>query len=206
MLELNPVTELEVREEVSLKLPFPELTDEQFFEFCAAHSEHRIERNAKGKIIIMPGTGAKTGNRNASLTAQLCMWAISDSRGVAFDSSTIFRLPNTAMRALDAAWVGLKRISGLSQNARERFLPFAPDFLVELTSPSDTLSEVKAKMKEWMENGCQLGWLIHVAGKSVYVYRAGGKVELLNEPESVSGDGPVEGFTLKLSDIWNPGW
>jgi hypothetical protein len=50
------VTELLVNEEVSLRLPLPELTDDRFFDFCAAHSEYRIERTAKGKIVIMPGT------------------------------------------------------------------------------------------------------------------------------------------------------
>jgi len=200
------VTELLVKEEISLKLPFPELTDDQFFDLCAAHSDHHIERTAQGKIIVMPGTGAKTGSRNAALIAQLYTWTIADRRGVAFDSSTLFRLPNSAMRSRDAAWVSRSRLAGLSSEQRERFLPLCPDFLIELTSPSDRLPAVQTKMEEWMANGCQLGWLLHPGPNAVYIYRPGREVEILDQPTHVSGDGPIPGFTLDLTAIWNPDW
>ena len=133
------MTELLVNDEMALKLPFPELADDQFFDFCAAHSEYRIERTAEGKIVIMPGSGAKTGNRNIELSMQVQFWTKRDRRGVAFDSSTLFRLPSTAIRSPDAAWVERSRLAGFPESSKERLLPLCPDFLVELTSPSDRL-------------------------------------------------------------------
>jgi Uma2 family endonuclease len=194
------------KEEMPLNLPFPEFTDDQFFDFCAAHSDHRIERTAEGRIIIMSGTGGETGNRNIELSMQLQLWSKSDRRGVAFDSSTLFRLPNSAMRSPDAAWVLRSRLAGVSSEQRKRFLPLCPDFLVELTSPSDRLPAVQEKMNEWMANGCQLGWLLHPGPNVVYIYRPGREFEMLAQPTHVTGEGPVAGFTLDLTAIWNPDW
>lgn len=200
------MTVILVKEEMSLKLPFPELTDDQFFDFCAAHSEYSVERTAEGKIVIMPGTGGETGNCNIELSMQLQLWSKSDRRCVAFDSSTIFRLPNSAMRSPDVSWVLRSRLASFSKEERRRFLPLCPDFLVELTSPSDRLPAVQEKMNEWMANGCQLGWILNTAQKSVHIYRAGREVEILNQPTQVPGDGPMAGFTLDLNAIWNPDW
>ena len=200
------MTELLVKDEVSLKLPYAELTDDEFFDFCAANSDYRIERNAEGKIVVMWGTGGETGNLNADVSMQLHFWAKADRRGVDFDSSTLFRLPDGSMRSPDVAWVLKSWLLGLPKETRRRFLPVCPVFLIELTSPSDRLPEIQAKMRDWMANRCQLGWLLHVDGKAVHIYRPGREVEILEEPAQVFGEGPVAGFTLDLTAIWNPDW
>jgi Uma2 family endonuclease len=110
------------------------------------------------------------------------------------------------MRSPDAAWVSRSRLAGLSSEQRKRFLPLCPDFLVELVSPSDRLSAVQEKMSEWLENGCGLGWMLHPGPNAVYVYRPGREVEILSQPTHVTGEGPVAGFTLDLTAIWNPDW
>lgn len=186
-------------------LDLGKMSDDQFFDFCARNSGYRIERTARGEIHVMPGTGGRTGNRNAGLTAQLFVWTEKDGRGAAFDSSTLFRLPNTAMRSPDAAWVSFERLRPLDPGQKERFLPLCPEFVVELTSPSDRLRDVRTKMSEWMANGCELGWIVDVQRRRVHIHRQSG-LETLTEPERVAGEGPVAGFVLELNRIWNPGW
>lgn len=112
----------------------------------------------------------------------------------------MFRLPSTAMRSPDGSWVARSRLAGFSEQDQERFLPLCPEFVVELTSPSDRLPEVRTKMEEWMANGCQLGWILHVSKREVHVYRESG-VEILRGANEVRGEGPVEDFVL----IRNPG-
>jgi Uma2 family endonuclease len=192
-----------VTEEAVLNLE--DMSDDEFFEFCVRNPEYRIERGADGRVTIMSGTGGRTGNRNIELGAQLQQWARRDQRGIAFDSSTLFLLPNGAMRSPDAAWVPRARLSALSDEQKEKFLPLCPEFLVELTSPSDRLAAVKKKMIEWMANGCRLGWILDVQARRAHIYRPGG-VEILNEPAGLDGEGPVKGFRLELSAIWDPGW
>src|SRR5437868_15508769 len=158
------------------------LSEEEFFEFCHANSEWRIERTAEGDLINMPPTGGKTGIRNFKLIGQFFIWVEADGTGKGFDSSTIFSLPNGAQRSPDLAWVRNERWNRLTKKQREKFPPLCPDFVVELRSPSDSLRYLKSKMREYIENGVQLGWLIDPFEKKVYVYRPKSAVEALDNP------------------------
>jgi Uma2 family endonuclease len=124
----------------------PQLSDGAFFLLCEQQVEHRIERDAQGKFEILPGTGGEMGSRNAELVYQLRAWS-RRSEGVSFDSSTMFRLPDSSMRSPDSAWVPKARLASLSAVEKKKFIPLCPDFVVELLSPSDRLSQVQAKMR-----------------------------------------------------------
>jgi Uma2 family endonuclease len=178
------------------------LNDDEFFEFCARNPRLRIEREANGEIIIMPPAGGETGYRNSELTAQLAVWAKGDGRGRAFDSNTEYILPNGAALSPDASWVLKSRLEKLSKKQLKQFLPLCPDFVVELTSPTDRLRRVKAKMRQWIENGAQLGWLIDADRRTIYVYRPEREPEDLVDVDKIAGVGSVEGFVLELGDIW----
>ncbi|XWK86304.1 MAG: Uma2 family endonuclease [Phormidium sp.] len=178
------------------------LTDEQFFQLCQDNRDLRFERNANGELIIMPPTGGETGNRNGRLTQQLFNWTDVDGTGIAFDSSTGFKLPNGGDRSPDAAWIPLERWNALNAEQKRRFLPLCPDFVVELLSPSDSLSATQEKMREYLANGTSLGWLIVRASRRVEIYRQGREVEVLESPVSLSGEDVLPGFVLNLEPIW----
>jgi Uma2 family endonuclease len=129
-------------------------------------------------------------------------WAEADGTGVAFDSSTGFILPNGAERSPDAAWVSRSRWDRLTEKEQESFPPLCPDFVVELRSPTDNLKDLQAKMDEYMANGAQLGWLIDPFEKRVYVYQPGAAVAVVEDPESLSGEPLLRGFTLQLRQVW----
>src|SRR5262245_56224334 len=114
------------------------LSDDEFFEFCQLNRDLRIERTSDGDLIVMPPTGGDTGRQNAVVTAQLVVWSLADGSGVAFDSSTGFRLPNGAKRSPDSSWVSSKRWNRLSPAEKKTFPPLAPDFVVEIRSESDS--------------------------------------------------------------------
>jgi Uma2 family endonuclease len=180
-------------------VPFSE---DEFFELCQINRDLRIERAADGEILIMPPTGGETGRRNSVLTAQLDRWSELDGTGVSFDSSTGFILPNGAMRSPDAAWVILARWRALSAEARAKFPPICPDFIIELRSPSDDLGKPRAKMEEYRASGARLGWLIDPVERRVHVYRPEVEVEVLDAPATVAGDPVLRGFVLDLSRLW----
>ena len=191
---------------VTLRLrPAVEMTEEQFYLLCAQNDELRIERTAGGEIEIMPLTGGGSGNRNMRLAYQLAGWALRDGSGEAFDSSTGFRLPNGATRSPDASWVHGARLSALTPEQWERFLPLCPDFVLELRSPSDALRTLQAKMREYMENGARLGWLLDPADRRAYVYRPGAEEEVLDDPSELSGEPELPGFILDLRQVWGDG-
>ena len=182
--------------------PVWEINADNFFEFCQLNSHLRIERNATGKLIIMPLTGSETGNRNLKLTQQLANWTDRDGRGIEFDSSAGFVLPNGATRSPDASWIELSRWNSLSTEQKSKFAPICPDFVVELKSPSDSLEILQEKMQEYIDNGASLGWLIDRSAKQVYIYIPDAEVKCLNNPSTLTGDPLLSGFILDLTKIW----
>ena len=185
--------------------PVLDLDEEQFFRFCQQNRDLRIERTAEGDLEVMPPAGWETGHRNMKLTVQLGNWAEQDNTGIATDSSGGFRLPNGAVRAPDAAWIQRERLADLTAEQKQRFLPLCPDFVIELRSPSDPLAPIEAKMREYVENGARLGWLIDPEERKVHVYRPNDQIEIADKPDNVSGNPILPGFVLDLKPIWEPG-
>lgn len=188
-------------EKYAIKMPESvRLTDDEFFTLCQENRDLRFERNPNGEIIIMSPTGGFTGDKNGEITADLKMWNRSCRTGKAFDSSTGFVLPNGATRSPDASWLEKSRWEALTEEQQAKFVPLCPDFVAELTSPSDTLPPTQEKMQEWMENGCRLGWLFHPKEEKTFVYRAGQAApeELLGYDRTLSGEAVLPGFRFDL--------
>ena len=178
------------------------LTEIEFYQFCLANRELRIERTAEGEIIVAPPAFADTGHRNFNIAVQLGIWAEQDGSGLGFDSSAGFTLPNGAIRSPDAAWVRLDRWQGLTEAQKASFAPLCPDFVIELRSASDGMANLQQKMVEYIANGAKLGWLIDRQNRQVWVYQPGQGPLLLSNPESVSGDPELPGFQLVMAKIW----
>ncbi len=185
--------------------PLTHMDDERFAKFCALNGDLRIERTAKGEILLMPPTHFSSGSQNSDINADLTIWARTDGTGRYSDSSTGFRLPNGALRSPDAAWISNSRFNTLAPEERRGFLPICPDFVIELRSKSDSLAELRAKMQEYMDNGARLGWLIDplTNPKQLHIYRPQAEVVILDEPDEISGEPELPGFTLNLRRIWD---
>jgi len=182
--------------------PDIQLTDRQFQQLCQNNRNLNFERSAQGDLIIMSPTGGSTGNRNGRLNQQLFNWSDRDRSGIAFDSSTGFKLPNGADRSPDAAWVTNDRWNALTIDEQNRFIPLYPDFVVELMSPSDSRSVLQAKMQEYQDNGVRLGFLIDRSTKQIEIYRIGKTMEVVDRPTTLSGEDVLVGFELNMNLIW----
>ncbi|HKG58299.1 MAG TPA: Uma2 family endonuclease [Pyrinomonadaceae bacterium] len=178
------------------------VTLEQFEELCRKHGKLRLELTSSGELIVMPPSGAETARENSNLTGQLEAWFRLSRIGVCFGNTAGFILPNGAIRSPDASWIKQEKWDSLTAQQRKRFGPFCPDFAVELRSPSDNLAPLYVKMFEYMENGASLGWLIDPFKRKVYVYRPNEETVVLDNPETVSADPLLPGFTLNLGELW----
>ncbi|OUL27747.1 hypothetical protein BV378_08205 [Nostoc sp. RF31YmG] len=178
-----------------------DLTDDQFFQMCQKNRNYRFERTASGEILIITPSGSDTDRRNVKITTQLEIWNEENHLGEVFGPSAGFKLPNGADRSPDASWVKIDRWNALTPEQQEKFAPICPDFVVELRSPSDSLKDLQDKMQEYIANGAQLGWLIDRKNKRVEIYRPGKDVEILDNPNSLSGEAVLPGFVLHLQKI-----
>ena len=198
---------LEIKEVKPLVLHFNAFVrkfgEHDFYEFCMANKDLSLELTSEGDLIILSPTGGKTGIRNSKLNLRFGLWAETDATGQVFDSSTVFKLPNGARRSPDLAWVKNERWQALTEEEQEKFPPLCPDFVAELRSPTDGLERLKAKMREYIDNGAQLGWLLDPVERRVHVYRPGAAVEILDNPQSVSGEALLPGFALDVQSLWD---
>jgi Uma2 family endonuclease len=182
--------------------PLVAMNDDQFFEFCQRNPEVRIERTSQGDLIFMTPAAGESSSGNFELAALFAPWVRQNGEGRAFDSSGGFILPNTAVRSPDIAWVRKERLKQLRPGTWKKFIPLAPDFVMELKSRSDRLSDLRRKMEDYIDNGVRLGWLFDPVRKEVHVYRPDKKPEVLSNPRSISGDPVLPGFTLDLWELW----
>ena len=179
------------------------MDDEQYYAFCMANPDVRLERTSSGEIVIVPPAGFESDHHSVDVGAQLHSWAERDGRGRASGMSAEFILPTGAALPPDAAWTSNQKLSKLTREELRGFPRLAPEFVIEVMSPSDRLRAAKEKMQEWMRGGVELGWLIDADRKTVYVYRPGqGEPEACIGPETLTGEGAVAGFTLDLREIW----
>ena len=185
---------------VPIEEPQP-FTLEEFEILSISYPDLRLEMTKEGELEMMPPAGGESGNKNADLTADLVLWNLSTNQGKVFDSSTGFLLPNGAKRSPDASWITLQKWEELTQAQRVGFLPLCPDFVAELRSPTDRLSSLQSKMREYISCGAKLGWLIDPVSRRVEIYRPHQDVEVLDDPLSVSGEPVLPGFTLSLKSI-----
>jgi len=190
---------------VSLTLPLVlettqvHLSDEQFYQLCLSNPDLTIERTAKGALIVMTPVGGEGGSYEADHIIDLGNWNRQTGLGKVFSSSTLFKLPNGGDRSPDAAWIELSRWQALTPQQRRKFPPIAPDFVIELRSPTDDLALLRTKMQEYMDAGVRLGWMFNPKDQHVEIYRQGQPKELRQLPTQLSGEDVLPGFMLSVN-------
>ena len=200
------MVETQISERLTLEFPSSlrlQVTQAQFEVLAAANRDMRLERNVNGELIVNPPTGGETGGQNWGVSGELYLWwRNAGEPGKGYDSSTGFILPNGATRSPDASWVSQERLDALTSSQRQGFIPLYPDFIIELRSNSDRLGTLQSKMREYIENGAKLGWLIDSQNRTVEIYRQDREVEIVENPIELSAEELLPGFVLNLKRIW----
>ncbi len=178
--------------------PLINLTSEDFYQLCQINRDLPLELSRNGELIIMSPVGGETGNRESELNFQVSLWNHQTQLGLVFTSSTVFNLPHGGNRSPDVAWITRERWDSLTTEQKQKFPPICPDFVIELRSPSDRLQPLQDKMKEYLDCGLRLGWLINPQDKTVEIYRPQHPVEILTIPVSLSGEDVLPEFNLLI--------
>lgn len=178
------------------------MTDEEFVRFCEDNPDLRIERTPDKEIIIMAPTFARTGVIHSIINSKLVKWSLDTKSGVVTDSSTGFHLPDTSMRAPDLAWIPINKWKSFSDEEKNSFLKYCPDFIIEVKSKTDRLKDLQAKMKSWVKNGTRLAWLIDPQEEKIWIYRKNGTIdEVTGFDNTLKGEDVLPDFIFDLKDL-----
>ena len=171
---------------------------ERLCQLSTDNEPYQFEYSANGELIIMPPTGSDRSFGENAVSGTLFSWT-DENGGQNYPPTVLFRLASGAEYIPDAAWITQERFDNRTEPERRGAIVGAPDFVVEVRSRTDRLPPFLAKMQEWMDGGASLGWGIDPRNRRAYVYRAGQDApELLEDPESLSGEDVLAGFTFAV--------
>jgi Uma2 family endonuclease len=180
------------------------MNDDEFFAFCEANRRNgmHFERNKYGQIIFMSPTGSIGGARDLDIAIEVGYWAKQNKTGVAFGPATGFTLPDSSIKSPDVAWIRRDRWEQIPRELRKKFAPICPDFVVEVMSESDTWNEQKDKMREYLVNGCQLGWLINPNEQAYMIFTPQNTNPDKQAFGIINGGDVLEGLTIDLRTVF----
>ena len=170
---------------------------ERFFQMANDNELYRLEFSAQGELVVMPPTGHDGNEGEQGVNYGLYGWGL-DNPGRTYSQTVQFSLPSGAQYVPDAAWITQERYEALRGGDYRSTIPGAPDFVVEVRSRTDRVAAGLAKMQEWMDGGSRLGWYIDQYERRVHIFRAGQEVEVLDDPETLSGEDVLPGFMLEI--------
>jgi len=179
------------------------ISNRQLEHLSRDNPDARLETNSMGQLIFMSPTGGETSEKNSELIFQVQSWNKQSKLGKVFDSSGGFKLSNEAVRSPDVSWISIAKWNALSKEQRKTFLPVEPDFVIELMSPTDVFSQLQQKMKEYINCGVKLGWLINPDARQVEIYHQGKEKEVLDHPQTLSGEDILPGLVVDLTEIFD---
>ena len=177
------------------------VTPEQFDRLCIDNPDLRLELTPNLELMVMAPTGGESGKRNSKLNLRIGVWNEQTELGEVFDSSTgyDFTAFGGGKPSPDVSWIEKSRLEGVNIVG---LIPVIPDFIVELRSATDSLSETQTKMREYQRLGVRLGLLVNPQGQKVEIYRPGRELEILELPESIDCNEVMPGFVLSMDRIF----
>ncbi|MEO0988842.1 MAG: Uma2 family endonuclease [Cyanobacteria bacterium J06639_14] len=167
--------------------------------FQAQHPDHRLEL-VSGKVIVMSPSGYESDEVAAEAIRILGNWVRPRRLGRVAASSAGFRLPNVNhdVRAPDASFVSAERL----RHSPQSFAELAPDLMIEVKSPTDSLEALEAKISEFLSLGTQVGLLIDPETQTVAVYRVGQPTLTLGNEDRLTVPDVLPGWEVSVAELW----
>ena len=173
--------------------------DQWFVDLETANEKHglRLELTGEGELVISPMVNRKGLHAEAETITDLRIWSRQHG-GEAYGANANMRLPDGSRIRPDALWLSPEQLATLPALSDDQPITVCPAFVVEIISGTDSLPPLQRKMERYIANGAKLGWLIIPRSKQVYIYRPGAPVEILDDPETISGDPILPGFAFAV--------
>ena len=180
------------------------ITEDYLLELQARHEGIWCESTAQGEIIISGASDPPTSAGEGELFGQVRDTAFARPPGTARPTSGGFNIEGWGFKLPDISWISREREQAARQTGKviRSYLPVAPEFVIEVRSPSDRLSVVKEKMVGWTTHGVLLGLLVDPQRRNVHIYRDGEEQQVLRNPDAVSCEPEMPGLVLDFTRVW----
>ncbi len=173
--------------------------DDWFVGFAKANEGRGfyLELTGEGELVINPMVNRDSSMAEGQLFGVLFIW-VEANGGETYPSRTIVRLPDGSRTEPDAAWLSPEQVASLPPLSAGGAITVCPAFVAEIMSGTDRLPPLQRKMERYIANGALLGWLIDPYRRRVHIYRPGVEPELLENPETISGEPVLPGFVFEV--------
>jgi len=161
--------------------------------------DYRIEL-VQGEIIVMNPSGYESDEVALEVGRQLANWVRPRKLGRVTGSGAGFTLPNSDTRAPDVSFVQAERL----RKSPRSFAELAPDLMVEVKSPTDSLTKLREKIDEFLSLGTRVGILIHPEQRWVEIRRSEQEPMTLHDGDSLTVPDLLPGWAVKVEDLWSP--
>jgi Uma2 family endonuclease len=175
------------------------LTVQDLQQVQAEHPDWKMEL-VNGEIILMSPSGYESDEVATRMSAKLFNWVDQQRLGRVTGSSAGFVLPNSDTRAPDVSFVLAERL----RRSPRSFAELAPDLMVEVKSPTDSLKTLETKILSFLSLGTRVGILLNPDDRTVKIYRSGQASELLQDGEMLTVPDLLPGWEVAVSDLWSP--
>ncbi len=175
------------------------LTRKDLEKLQAEHPDYRMEL-VDGNIIVMSPSGYESDEVAAEFTAQMRNWVRPRKLGRVTGSSAGFDLPNSNVRAPDVSFVLAERL----RRSPRSYAELAPDLMVEVKSPTDTIKSLRDKIRDFLSLGTKVGILVNPEKHTVEIYRPDEDVIALGDGDVLSVPDLLPGWEVAIADLWSP--
>ena len=163
----------------------------------ADYPDYRMEL-VHGEIVVMSPSGYESDEVAVSLAALLWNWVHPHRLGRVTGSSAGFKLPNSDTRAPDVSFVAAERL----RRSPRSFAELAPDLMVEVKSPTDSLTKLREKIAQFLDLGTKVGILINPEDHRVELYRLGQDAKVLQDDDVLTVPELLPGWEVEVSQLW----
>ena len=198
----SPDIPVELEEHLLIPLPDDFEFSEEWWEWLREENRHlRIELTPSGELRLAM-VSFEGSSIAVQITFQLELWIRVGGEGRTVESAAGYDLPSKFRKYPDLSWVSDERMPDVPRPWRTK-LEIVPDFVVEVRSPGQSVTLQQEKMREWIDGGVRLGWLIDPFDRNVWIYRANGDVVELDNPTELSGEDVCIGLTVDMTQVWD---
>lgn len=156
----------------------------------------------RGGLVVMAPAGGRHGQVAHKVGLFIGNHVLERNLGRVFAAETGFLLrrdPDT-VRAPDVAFVARERLG--TEETPAGFLEMAPDLVVEVVSPGDAAAAVRDKIRDWLEGGTRLVWVLYPETRSVVAHRQGHPAETFSEADTLSGAPVLRDFAVRVCELF----